>query len=208
MEKELLDILACPKCKLKLMHDSIHHYLVCQSCKVKYPFKQTVPLLSLSEAIDKRSGLQVIGTISGKQPIVKFRVIQGQDQGLCFEVERGTCRIISRVSYATDRTMVSDVDTAIDLDTSTRQLVDRYVINHLSGGENGLRSFRRLSDIGLTDKKLSKTHAMLFFDTVGIAILDLVSKNGTFINGTEVESAILSVKDTIQMGVTSIVYEE
>ena len=46
--------------------------------------------------------------------------------------------------------------------------------------------FRRAPDVVLKDNTLSRLHAMIFFDEIGIGILDLVSKNGTFVNSPKI----------------------
>ena len=49
---------------------------------------------------------------------------------------------------------------------------------------------------------------MLFYDDSGlVGILDLVSKNGTYVNGAEVESKILKKGDLITVGGTKIRFE-
>ena len=49
--------------------------------------------------------------------------------------------------------------------------------------------------------------AMVFSDGENVAILDLVSKNGTFVNGQEIESHMLEKGDIIELGDTTIVFE-
>lgn len=71
-----------------------------------------------------------------------------------------------------------------------------------------LGGFLRGNDIPLKDIAISRLHAMLFYDESGtIGILDLVSKNGTFVNGAEVESKILKKGDLITVGGTKIRFE-
>jgi pSer/pThr/pTyr-binding forkhead associated (FHA) protein len=48
---------------------------------------------------------------------------------------------------------------------------------------------------------------MVFYDGRTVGVLDLVSKNGTFVNGQEVESRVLKPGDMIEIGETNIVYE-
>ncbi len=36
LSKELLDILACPKCKQEVAYDKGKHILVCAKCRVRY----------------------------------------------------------------------------------------------------------------------------------------------------------------------------
>jgi uncharacterized protein YbaR (Trm112 family) len=46
--QELLDILACPKCKGPLQDAG--DALVCQSCRLKYPIREGIPILLVEEA--------------------------------------------------------------------------------------------------------------------------------------------------------------
>ncbi|NPA32238.1 MAG: Trm112 family protein [Aquificae bacterium] len=45
LEKELLDILACPRCKNPLTYDKNKNILVCQKCSVYYEVKEGIPVL-------------------------------------------------------------------------------------------------------------------------------------------------------------------
>ncbi len=48
IDKELLEILACPKCKadIKLENEKI----ICTSCKRKYPIRDGIPVMLIDEA--------------------------------------------------------------------------------------------------------------------------------------------------------------
>ncbi len=50
ISKELLDVLACPKCKgdLELTEDGL--FLVCRRCKLKYPIEDDIPIMLPEEA--------------------------------------------------------------------------------------------------------------------------------------------------------------
>ena len=51
IERELLDILACPKCKEKVVLDQEAAYLVCRRCKLKYPInEQNIPIMMIDRA--------------------------------------------------------------------------------------------------------------------------------------------------------------
>ncbi len=76
---------------------------------------------------------------------------------------------------------------------------------HPGGGELG--TFQRLQDIYFHDGAISRLHAMLFYDEAGVGILDLVSKNGTYVNGVEVESKILKRGDLVMVGSTKFRWE-
>jgi uncharacterized protein YbaR (Trm112 family) len=51
IKQELLDILACPKCKEKVELDDKGHYLVCHTCKLKYPINEHgIPIMLIDRA--------------------------------------------------------------------------------------------------------------------------------------------------------------
>jgi len=50
LSQELLDILACPKCKGDLDYDHNNDKLVCQSCRLLYHIKDDIPIMLIDEA--------------------------------------------------------------------------------------------------------------------------------------------------------------
>jgi len=51
IDKDLLDILVCPKCKGDLNLTKNEDGLVCKECYVKYPIQDDIPILLIDEAI-------------------------------------------------------------------------------------------------------------------------------------------------------------
>ncbi len=51
IDKELLAILACPKCKGDIKLTDKGDGLVCQVCKLMYPIKDDIPVMLIDEAI-------------------------------------------------------------------------------------------------------------------------------------------------------------
>jgi uncharacterized protein YbaR (Trm112 family) len=51
ISKELLDILACPKCKGELQLTDKSDGLVCHGCKLMYPIKDDIPIMLIDEAV-------------------------------------------------------------------------------------------------------------------------------------------------------------
>ncbi|MBF7072658.1 Trm112 family protein [Glaciecola sp. MH2013] len=51
-DKQLLDILACPVCKGKLVLEKEQQVLVCRFDRLAYPIKNNIPALLDSEAIE------------------------------------------------------------------------------------------------------------------------------------------------------------
>lgn len=50
LDKELLDILACPKCKGDLEYDRENEKLTCWACKLRYSIEDDIPIMLIDEA--------------------------------------------------------------------------------------------------------------------------------------------------------------
>ena len=51
IKQELLEILACPKCKQKVQLDDAGQYLVCHRCKLRYPISEEgIPIMLVDRA--------------------------------------------------------------------------------------------------------------------------------------------------------------
>jgi len=50
ISKELLDILACPKCKGEIYLNETQDGLICDTCKLLYPIKDDIPVMLIDEA--------------------------------------------------------------------------------------------------------------------------------------------------------------
>ncbi len=51
ISKELLDVLACPKCKGVVRLNDEQDGLVCGACKLMYPIRHDIPVMLVDEAI-------------------------------------------------------------------------------------------------------------------------------------------------------------
>jgi uncharacterized protein YbaR (Trm112 family) len=51
IDKELLAILACPKCKGDIKLTDKGDGLVCQACRLMYPIKDDIPVMLIDEAV-------------------------------------------------------------------------------------------------------------------------------------------------------------
>jgi uncharacterized protein YbaR (Trm112 family) len=50
IKKELLEILACPKCKGELVLTDEEDGLICHACKLRYPVRDDIPVMLIDEA--------------------------------------------------------------------------------------------------------------------------------------------------------------
>jgi len=51
IDKELLDILACPKCKGDIYLTQDGNGLICNACRLMYEIKDDIPIMLIDEAI-------------------------------------------------------------------------------------------------------------------------------------------------------------
>jgi uncharacterized protein YbaR (Trm112 family) len=51
ISKELLEILACPKCKGDLFLNLTGDGLICKACRLLYPIKDDIPVMLIDEAL-------------------------------------------------------------------------------------------------------------------------------------------------------------
>ena len=50
LDKELLEILACPKCKGDLDYKPEEDQLICNACRLKYRIEDDIPIMLIDEA--------------------------------------------------------------------------------------------------------------------------------------------------------------
>ncbi len=50
IKQELLDIIACPKCKGKVQLTEQEDGLICNSCKLLYEIRDNIPIMLIDEA--------------------------------------------------------------------------------------------------------------------------------------------------------------
>lgn len=50
LDQQLLDILACPKCKGDLEYDKEKDILICQACELRYKVEDDIPNMLIDEA--------------------------------------------------------------------------------------------------------------------------------------------------------------
>lgn len=50
LDKELMNILACPQCKGKVEYNEAKNGLVCKKCSLEYPIRDDIPVMLIDEA--------------------------------------------------------------------------------------------------------------------------------------------------------------
>ena len=218
---EVISLLACPRCKGSLTLAGDEGSLICESCRVAYPIRDGAVVMLVEEAIPLRAsaGKQVeTASPSGEQAV--FLVVEGKSKGEKIELPKRTCRAIGRSIDDLERTQIFSVDSAVALDENSKKAVMQYLSKQFQkkqtisteadaeGGSESLGGFIRMPDFQVRDGAVSRLHAMFFYDESGtVGILDLVSKNGTYVNGAEIESKTLKSGDLITICGSKIRFE-
>ncbi|MCD6379965.1 Trm112 family protein [bacterium] len=52
IKKELLEILACPKCKSRVVYDDSGEFLICEKCRLRYPIEDGIPVMLIEKAVE------------------------------------------------------------------------------------------------------------------------------------------------------------
>ncbi len=50
IDKKLLDILACPLCKSRLIYDKVNQELICRADRLAFPIRDDIPVMLEDEA--------------------------------------------------------------------------------------------------------------------------------------------------------------
>ncbi|MCF7821045.1 MAG: Trm112 family protein [Mariprofundaceae bacterium] len=50
IDKALMEILACPKCKGDIRYNETKDGLVCDACQLEYPIRDDIPVMLVDEA--------------------------------------------------------------------------------------------------------------------------------------------------------------
>lgn len=205
---KLLEFVLCPQCGLDLRYTK-EEVLVCLPCRLCFPVEDGVPNLSLEASLSFSKS----GEIIPRKTLAVFSIEAGEDAGVKFQLEPGTCKAIGRKLEDGAQTQIFNMDFNMTLDEQTKKLIKNYFVKTSKKKktpvsevkasatlDSDLGSFTRLPDLIMNDPGVSRLHAMIFHDSVNVGVLDLVSRNGTYVNGQEIEATLLNSGDEIRIG--------
>lgn len=124
-----------------------------------------------------------------------------------FTIEFGTYRVLGRAGDPTNSTLQMTHDGDRALDTDQLAVVDSVLDGRASRGVR-TRFKKRGADVLLQDQGVSRTHAMVFADADGVSVADLMSTNGTKVNGAPISDVDMHPGDVIQIGKTKLALQE
>lgn len=175
--------------------------------------EEAVPLQSHNSAQESSAG-SLSNSVSSSSRAAFFTVVEGKNKGERLELAAGTCRALGRSLDDMEKTQVFSRNSSLALDDSSKKVIMQYVSKqfqtsslnkNMQTSQDTLGGFVRGADFPVKDNSVSRLHAMIFHDVSGgIGILDLVSRNGTFVNGAEIESKTLKEGDLVMLGSTKM----
>lgn len=142
---------------------------------------------------------------------VDLVAVEGPDRGMRYTVEEGSYRVLARAQDDSTSTvqMTNDGARALDKDAQARADEALRGPGTSGNGDRARTAFRKRGpDIVLKDGSVSRTHALVFVERDAISVADLMSTNGTRVNGDTIRDVDLREGDVIDLGKTKLRVEE
>ena len=139
---------------------------------------------------------------------VVLEVDKGPSAGMRFELLENSYRAVGRAGGEVTVQLSGEGDRQLDPEDVAlveKHLAKRKVEQKDFGGSLRIGGFSRGRDVLLEDDKISRTHAMFFLDEEGASVVDLLSTNGTHVNGARVTDADLHEGDIVNIGKTRFI---
>ncbi|MBF0105935.1 MAG: FHA domain-containing protein [Deltaproteobacteria bacterium] len=209
---------ACPACqslRLLLTKEAI---IICQDCLNGYKVIDDVPDFRLENAISFKQRLSAYK--KGLKALLSC-VTENNSQETR-EIKPGHCVVIGRrinKDFTDEGTVIQNIseNTYTKINRDSQNLVEKCFSKPVKTNTNTaihqadrmtvqqqdkqlLGNFIRDFDFLIDEPSVSRAHAVVYQDEEGVHLIDLVSKNGTYVNGREVEKRRLKNNDVINLG--------
>lgn len=135
-------------------------------------------------------------------------VDKGPNQGTRYELTARGYRAVGRAGGGGEVTVQLSKEGDRPLEADDVRLVEEHLARRepaASAQNLRIGGFRRGRDILIDDEKISRKHAMFFLDDDGPSVVDLLSTNGTHVNGQRVSDADLVDGDIVNVGRTRFI---
>jgi len=141
--------------------------------------------------------------------VLELQVLNGDQVGLKVNVVGGTYRVIRRSAenFEVRSTLVSSSQEQWrlgqeDLELASAKLSESFA--ETGATMIGIDHFERSDDVAIWDERMSQPHAMLLVDENRAMIVDMGSRNGSFVNGERVGVSDLKEGDLLRCGTTRL----
>jgi hypothetical protein len=155
----------------------------------------------------------------GLQKQLRVSIVNGKEKGEMVELRPGTCKIIGRALDNPNETFYQEKDLVLDALEAEIHKINSFLASfwnakepkpaaYKKGSKTLHNPFQRTQDLILQDIKVSRVHAMIFNSNGACGLVDLMSKNGTFLNGQRIDMTALPVGSVIKLGSTELKVEK
>lgn len=139
-------------------------------------------------------------------------VVAGADKGRRISLRPGAFRAIGRAEGEFTGTFVVRRSAERRLEDEDHARISEHLFKRAAqlppGGllhaRGATDDFERDDDVELNDDAVSQTHAIVFCDDAGLSVVDIASKNGTWVNGDRVLESVLVAGDLLRLGETRL----
>lgn len=206
-----LDAVACPTCQSRVIKTR-EGILFCQPCCVGYPLHGEVPDFRSHNVVDFK---KLIRQSKGSGAVANIQLLGTalKKSDKTVDLKTNQCLLVGRAMFLEPNSDITFVgvpqESRVSIGPQTRQLIDQYLLQGKNGEASSvpplhpnqyLGSFERCDDVLVDDKSVSRAHAVFYHMPDGLWVLDLVSKNGTYVGGREIEHAKLKHNDVVTLG--------
>lgn len=208
---DFLEGVACPTCQGKVVRTR-EGVLFCQICCVGYPTHGEVPDFRQSSAIDFKKLIRQNRSSGVTAKIQCLGSVFKKTDSKISELKVEQCLLVGRAVFLEPDSDITFVgvpqEHKVSLGNETRQLIEQYLVIEGKAVSDipplhphqYLGHYSRVDDLLIDDKSVSRAHAVFYNAPDGLWVLDLVSKNGTYVGGREVEHIKLKHNDVITLG--------
>ncbi|MFH1809679.1 MAG: FHA domain-containing protein [Pseudomonadota bacterium] len=134
----------------------------------------------------------------------EIEVLNGESQGERVRLAPGAYCVVVRAESQLDATMQLAAGGDRLLNSQAVGLAEQHIRTRGASHGHRLQLRERSADLSLDDGGISRTHAILFHGEQGLSVVDLMSTNGTLVNGQLVQDADLAAGDIVRVGDTEL----
>ena len=211
----LADFIICPQCQGGLDFAAKDHVYVCKNCRLCFnaPTGGAHLLMEHAASVTEKGTLvplsqDYIALHPTQGPVAEIPHPSGKAPA-SLRLPKGSCLAVVRATDA-DTQHAENLDITSYLNDTAKAMLASFMKSRSRSKQRTdpdsrfFYNFRRLPDLVIKDHAISKAHCLFFYDDSGAGVVDLFSRNGTYVNGKEIEACALSRGDIVHFGQSAV----